>query len=72
MYYIMLKFPFLYVGLGRTIKDFLKLVGEKKIDREKLGNFKSLGQSTPFVHLRFAGLRTCSINNMYNDFKLIS
>ena len=31
MYYIMLKFPFLYIGLRKTIKDIFKLVGEKKI-----------------------------------------
>ena len=30
MYYIMLKFPFLYVGLRKTIKDIFKLVGETK------------------------------------------
>ena len=30
MYYIMLKSPFLYVALRKTIKDILKLVGEKK------------------------------------------
>ena len=31
MYYVMLKFLFLYVGLRKTIKDIFKLVGEKKI-----------------------------------------
>ena len=29
MYYIILKFPFLYVGLSKTIKDIFKLVGKK-------------------------------------------
>ena len=38
MYYIMLKFPFLYVGLTKTIKDIFELVGEKKIcPGKKLG-----------------------------------
>ena len=46
-YYIVLKFPFLYVGLRKTIKDMFKLVGEKKIGRENPGNFKLLEQSTP-------------------------
>ena len=46
MYYIMLELRFLYVGLRKTIKDGLKLVG-KKIGGEKTGNFKLLGQLTP-------------------------
>ena len=37
MYYVMLEFRFLYVGLRKTIKDIFKLVGRKKIGREKTG-----------------------------------
>ena len=37
MYYIMLKFPFLYVGLRKTIEDIFKFVGEKKLVRKKSG-----------------------------------
>ena len=35
MYYIMSKFPFLYVGLKKTIKDIFELGGEKKFGLEK-------------------------------------
>ena len=44
---IMLKFPFLYVGLRKTINDIFKRAEEKKIGLEKPGNFKSLDHSTP-------------------------
>ena len=37
MYYIMLEFRFLYVGLRKTIKDIFELVGKKNLVGKKLG-----------------------------------
>ena len=37
MYYIMLEFRFLFVGLRKAIKDIFKLVEKKKIGRKKPG-----------------------------------
>ena len=51
MYYIMLKFPLLYVGLRKTIKDIFKFVGEKKIWSRKTGNFELLDELTPCVSI---------------------
>ena len=39
MYYIMLKFSFLYVGLRKTIKNVFKLIRKNKIGREKAQEF---------------------------------
>ena len=47
----MLKFPFLYVGFKKTMKNIFKLVGEKKCGREKTGSFKLLDPSTPWLYL---------------------
>ena len=41
------KIPISIPWFERTIKYFFKLVGEKKIGREKSGNLKLLDQSTP-------------------------
>ena len=51
MYYIMLKFPFLYVGLRKTIKDILKLVGEKTGKNPVLSN--CLNNRHPISTLEF-------------------
>ena len=40
MYYIMAKFPFLYVGLRKTMKDIFELVGEKNLAGEKTREFQ--------------------------------
>ena len=47
MYYIMLRFPFLYVGLGRTTKYFFKLVGEKKLVGIKPGKTREFQIAWP-------------------------
>ena len=50
MYYIMLKFQFLYVGLSKTTKEIFNWLENKKKwlgkKREKPGNFKLLDQSS--------------------------
>ena len=45
MYYIMLEFRFLYVGLIKTTKNIIKLVRKKKLIGKKTRNFKLLDQS---------------------------